>query len=364
MTIININIPKLNPNDEELLVVDILISEGKNITKGDPICIYETTKTSVEYVSEYNGIVKKIFLEKSKFYNVGENAFEIDVLDKIQKLKKTNHISINQGTEKKITLKAKKILKDNNISIDLIKSSNNVIKAEDAITYLNNIKSENEKRNRNRNVIIGSGPHSCLIADILIEENKRLEGFISKLDANIGESIFNNIKVISSDELFEKEFNVNDFNIYIGVGGSETNIDRSKVFDLWKKKNVNLPPLISSRANVSKNSKIGEGSVILPGSTIGPNVSIGKNCIINSNSVVCHDSIIEDNVHLTPGSVVAGSCLIGKNTTIGMCATVFYGVKVGENCLIYNNASLIKNLGKNRILSSDGKIKEFNSNDK
>ena len=362
MTIININIPKLNPNDEELLVVDILIIEGQNITKGDPICVYETTKTSVEFVSEYNGLMKKILIKKNKYYNVGEIAFELEILDKNPKLEKTYKSFDNENIEKKITLKAQKILKDNNISINQIKSTNNTVKAEDVIAYLNNLKLD--KNNKKQNIIVGSGAHSCLIADVLIEEKKKLLGFISKSAANIGESIFNDIKVISSDELFEKEFNINDFNIYIGVGGSETNLDRVKAFTFWSDKQVSLPTLISSKANVSKNSKIGEGSVVLPGSTIGPNVSIGKNCIINNNSVVCHDTIIEDNVHLTPGSVVAGGCLIGKNTTIGMCATVFYGVKIGENCLVYNNATVIKNLDKNKIINNNGEIKEIIISDK
>ena len=85
---------------------------------------------------------------------------------------------------------------------------------------------------------------------------------------------------------------------------------------------------------------------------------IGKNCIINNNSIVCHDTLIGDNVHLTPGSVVAGNCTVGKDSTIGMCATIFYGINVGENCLVYNNASVLKNLQDNKILNNAGLIQE------
>ena len=75
-----------------------------------------------------------------------------------------------KNIEKKITLKAQKILKDNNISINQIKSKNNTVKAEDVIAYLNNLKLD--KNNKKQNIIVGSGAHSCLIADVLIEEKK------------------------------------------------------------------------------------------------------------------------------------------------------------------------------------------------
>ena len=34
---INISVPRLNPNDDELLVVDILITKGQKVNKGQKI---------------------------------------------------------------------------------------------------------------------------------------------------------------------------------------------------------------------------------------------------------------------------------------------------------------------------------------
>ena len=66
---INISVPRLNPNDEELLVVDILITKGQKVNKGQKLCIFETTKTAVDFESEFNGFITKILIEKDKYYS-------------------------------------------------------------------------------------------------------------------------------------------------------------------------------------------------------------------------------------------------------------------------------------------------------
>jgi len=350
-----IDVPRLNPNDDELLVVDILVSEGDNINKGQHICTYETTKTSVEFVAELDCNIKKIFLKKNEYFKVGSVAFEIVSEQNYKKEVDSSNVTVSSKISKRITLKAEKILKENNINIKEIKTQNDTIKASDVIDYLNKKKIVPSNK---KSVIVGSGSHAVLVADLINQENKELFGFVGKTEDKIGQLITKDKKVISSDSKFYIDYKLSEFNLFIGIGGGENNEDRKKVFNFWKEKNASLPALISSRATVSKQSQIGEGTIILPGAVVGPNVVIGKNCIINNNSIVCHDSLIGHNVHLTPGSVVAGNCTVGKDSTIGMCATIFYGINVGENCLVYNNASVLKNLQDNKILNNEGLIQE------
>ena len=61
--------------------------------------------------------------------------------------------------------------------------SKKTIFAEDVINFLNlNLKI---KKNL-KNVIIGTGMHSRLIADILMSENLEIDGFISQKSSDIG----------------------------------------------------------------------------------------------------------------------------------------------------------------------------------
>jgi len=80
--------------------------------------------------------------------------------------------------------------------------------------------------------------------------------------------------------------------------------------------------------------------------------------IINHNSVVSHGCKIGSHVHLTPSSVIAGNCVIGDMTTIGMGATILNGIKIGKNCLIHNNSSVTVNLMDQTEINQNGKIYE------
>ena len=330
---INISVPRLNPNDDELLVVDILITKGQKVNKGQKLCIFETTKTAVDFESEFNGIITKILIEKDKYYSVGKVAFEISTTEKNKQIIENNELSDKKSPESNnqdISLKAQKILKDNNLDVKDLNLSKKTIFAEDVINFLNlNLKI---KKNA-KNVLIGTGMHSRLIADILMNENLEIDGFISQKSSEIGKNITKNLKVISSDETISKDLQIKNYNFYIGVGGPDNNLDRIKVFKFYQELKSNMPCLISSRAYVSKNSKIGDGSVILPGANIGPNVVIGKNCIINSNAVVCHDTIVEDHAYnQMPQLLGIVNRTIFYNRYV--CVSIF-SVEIGENCLIY-----------------------------
>ena len=64
MNKIEIKVPRLNSNDDELLVVDNQIRKGDMISKGQYLCTFETTKSSIEFVSEYSGKISRVNLKK------------------------------------------------------------------------------------------------------------------------------------------------------------------------------------------------------------------------------------------------------------------------------------------------------------
>lgn len=355
---IEIKVPRINPNDDELLVVDILIANKSKVKKGDKLCIFETTKAAVDFESEFDGVIKEILIKKNEYYAVGQTAFKIESETNHPENKvksKINELNNTVSSSQKISLKAQKILIDNNLSLKDLNLTNKEIKSEDVIKFLN---LKNKNHINPKNLVIGSGMHATLVADILSEENIKIEGFISENDDEIGKIITKNLKVISSDKKLKKDINISDYNFYMGVGGADNNLNRIKVFEYYKTFKSNLPNLISSKANVSQQSQIGEGSIVLPGANIGPNVVIGKNCIINSNSVICHDTVVGDNVHLTPNSVIAGNCKIGNNTTIGMCSTIYYSIEIGKNCLVFNNTAVSQNLNDGKVINHIGKISD------
>jgi pyruvate/2-oxoglutarate dehydrogenase complex dihydrolipoamide acyltransferase (E2) component len=109
---ININVPRLNANDDDVEVIDIYINNGEQIKKGQKLFTFETTKTAIDFNSEYNGIINGISIKKREFVKVGDLIGIITTDKKILDQKKNKEVKFKNRSlnkcEKKINVKALK----------------------------------------------------------------------------------------------------------------------------------------------------------------------------------------------------------------------------------------------------------------
>ena len=61
---------------------------------------------------------------------------------------------------------------------------------------------------------------------------------------------------------------------------------------------------------------------------------------------------MEDNVHVTPGALIAGYVKVGSNTIIGMGSTINVNINIGENVSIHNNSNIVSNIIDNKIIKN------------
>jgi pyruvate/2-oxoglutarate dehydrogenase complex dihydrolipoamide acyltransferase (E2) component len=169
MNKININVPRLNANDDDVEVIDIYINNGEQIKKGQKLFTFETTKTAIDFNSEYNGIINRISIKKGEFVKVGDLIGIVTTDKKILDQKKTKEVKFKNrslnNSKKKITAKALKLLKENNLDLDEIESFNDKITTENIINYLN--KKKIKVNISKKSFIIGCGGHALTVADIV-----------------------------------------------------------------------------------------------------------------------------------------------------------------------------------------------------
>ncbi|MBP3920596.1 MAG: acetyltransferase [Bacilli bacterium] len=190
-------------------------------------------------------------------------------------------------------------------------------------------------------IIIGAGGHARVIADIISRGNDNLVGFLDDDLDKIGKCIYDDKKVIGRICDGVKYKNV--FFI-IGIGSNAVRMSIANKYD------YNWCTLIDSSAIIGNNVKIGEGTVIMPGVVINTGSIIGSHCIINTCSSIDHDNTIEDFVHISPGSHLAGTVFVGSLTWICMGVNVINNISIGKNNIIGAGATVLKNI------DSQGKI--------
>lgn len=338
--------PKVGTSDIEVKLCAIL-SNNQKVSIGDIICQVETSKATYDIESEYDGYIYMIY-DLYENINVGS---PLAIISEVQLSEDELKIEINKcasdtdvrSITTNVTKKAQVLINKHQVDISSIKKE--IITEKDVQELLIKAKLNSELINtsfkENDLVIVGIGGHAGMCIDILRHESKfNIVGFVDDNvtnDEKYGLNYLGNLSVI-------EEFAKNGLcYVVLGIGFVGNLKKREKVYN-YLTSFVKVPTIIHKSAIVETSAKIDEGCQIMAGAIIGSNVLIGKNCIINSGVIVSHDSIISDGCHLTPGATLAGHVKIGKRVTVGMCATVYIGLKVSDDHVIMNGKSVIDSI--------------------
>lgn len=187
-------------------------------------------------------------------------------------------------------------------------------------------------------IIIGASGHARVIADIIKESKDKLVGFLDDNQDIQGNKIYEDKIVLGTISKKDIE-KYKDCYFIIGIGSNNIRKIISN-----KYQNLKWYTAIHPKAVIGSEVSIGEGTAIMAGTVINTGTKVGKHCIINTCSSLDHDNLIEDYVHISPGSHLAGTVKIGKKTWICSGVTIINNIIIGENNVIGAGATVIKNI--------------------
>ena len=95
---------------------------------------------------------------------------------------------------------------------------------------------------------------------------------------------------------------------------------------------------------------VGEGTIFLPGSIVMPGSRIGENVIINTAASVDHDCVIEDGVHVAPGSRLCGNVYVGRGSLLGAGTIVVPGVRIGRDVFVHAGQVVTKDVADGTVV--------------
>ncbi|MGL5046234.1 MAG: acetyltransferase [Shewanella sp.] len=196
-------------------------------------------------------------------------------------------------------------------------------------------------------VMIGSGGHASVLAEILQQQGRTLFAVISP---GKGQSpLFNQVQHFDSDDDI-LQFPCNEVKLVNGVGTLPGQRLRHQLFDYFTRLNYEFESVVSKHAMLSSYATIGAGAQILTGSIIQTGSIIGCGTIINSGAIIEHDCHIGRECHIAPGSIICGGVRIGDRTHIATGASVIQGITIGKNCIIAAGSIVTKDMPDNTII--------------
>lgn len=361
-----IQMPRVNANEDEAKVVAFHVAEGDAFESGTLLFSVETTKASVDQVAPCAGVMGEALVELDALVAVGDPVCRVqldetassDELDFRWLDGETAEAAAEQGGGKpKISAKAAMRARELGIAIEDVPASAGRVRVEDVEAHARgagrapaSAPAILDRYAANDTVLFGGGGHAKVLIDAARATGLRVIGAVdARLPA--GTPIVAGIEVLGDEALLEMLRDKGVRTALIGVGGATSSTARAKVFDRLAALGFDLPPVVAPGAHLGLGSELGRATYLLAGANVGPAVTIGDDCIVNQNAVVAHDSRIGHHVHLAPNAVVAGHCTVGDFSTVGMCATLINGASIGANCLVHNNVAVTSDLPDGQVLT-------------
>lgn len=109
--------------------------------------------------------------------------------------------------------------------------------------------------------------------------------------------------------------------------------------------------VIAHRASViSQDVSVGEGTIFMPGSIVCTGSRIGENVIVNTCASVDHDCVIEDGVHIAPGTRLCGNVRVGRGTLLGAGTIVVPGVRIGRDAFVHAGVTITHDVADGEVV--------------
>jgi len=199
-------------------------------------------------------------------------------------------------------------------------------------------------------VLIGSGGHAKVIAEILIKTKNRPEYVVSPdINAEHSRMFFGGCLTLKNDESL-LDFSTSEIDIVNGIGSLPYRNERYNFYNKFSNLGYSFRTVISPNAIISSSAEISAGVHIMSGAIIQSGVKIGSNTIINTGAVIDHDCSIGSNNHIAPGVVISGNVETGEQVHIGTNASVIQNIKIGSNSIIGAAAPVTKDIPSDHVL--------------
>lgn len=134
-----------------------------------------------------------------------------------------------------------------------------------------------------------------------------------------------------------------DFELVIGIGYTQMNKLKKKVYDLCTSKGYKVATYISTNATVYTED-IQEGCFLAPGAVVGPGCRLGKANYLGSSVVLSHDNEIGDFNFISTNAVFGGFAKVKDNCFFGLHSTIKDGIVIASNNLFGSAANVLKSV--------------------
>lgn len=181
-------------------------------------------------------------------------------------------------------------------------------------------------------LLIGAGGHSHACIDAIEQQGSfRILGLVCAVGEDRGDRLGYPVLGTDADLPVLRH---RCAHALVAAGQIRSPALRQRLFQQALALGFTLPPIVSSRAHVSRYAQLGDGTLVMHGAIVNAGARVGANCIVNSHALVEHDAQVGDHCHLATGAILNGAVRVGDGSFIGSGSVVREGLQIGAGCLV------------------------------
>lgn len=202
----------------------------------------------------------------------------------------------------------------------------------------------------NKLIIFGSGTLAELANYYFtLDSNYDVIGFVNDDQLEISQNIFLNKPLYKWSDVVSL-FRPDEIEVFVAIGYRKTNSLRRARFDQVLMAGFRMASYVSSKA-INLSTDIGDNCFILENNVLQPFSKVGDCVTMWSGNHLGHHSVVNENCFITSHVVISGKCVIGRNSFLGVNASIHDGVEIGEYCVIGAGSIVANSCGDRTVFS-------------
>ncbi len=347
--------PLVNPNEPESQVIELGVESFSAISRGQIVCTLETSKSTVDVESEYDGFTGQ--LQVSLFDRIEAGELICEVFDR-RPSPSTHTAPVGSGSSgPRMTHKAERLARELGVDLALLPADRFVTERE--VRRVAGVGAGAVELAPSITAAIGAGSVAVYggggFGRSLIDVIRAMDGIEAAcvVDDGLepGETVLG-VPVAGGSAALAVLVE-SGLALAVNAVGAIGRIQRRvEVSARLADAGLRAATLVDPSAAVAGSATLADGAAILPQATVWSAASVGAGAIVNTGAIVSHDCHVGEHAHLAPGAILAGHCEVGDETLVGMGVTTRPGLRIGARAIIGNGAVLTEDVPDGTIVSA------------
>ena len=367
-----VRMPLINVNDPSAVLVRWLHADGASVSKDEPICVVETTKSAVDVCADVDGILRPL-AAAGEIYAVGHPigflaASADEPLPDLEMPASTVSPGIVQPPEPKWTKKAQILA--NRLGVDLMALAGahpgKVIGEEIVQTAASRgiepvsapasiaaffPPSGTSWGTQERVLILGGGGGAALVLDVIT--NSMTQQAVGILDNNpaLAGTFLMGVPILGGFDLAIRLWQEKKFDALISTVVRDV-ADRAAIFERFTKLGIPFTNIIAPSASIRSEARLGKGNLVVHGCYIATGTTLGDNNFLAAGTYIEHHSTVGSHCTFGPRTSLSGKVKVADRVKFGTHVAVEPYIEIGAESVIASGVVLTSHVPERSIVKN------------